>query len=384
MKIGILTLRPVYNYGGILQCLALQETLRDMGHDVSVISFKSNHRGTIVRRIKLFLTDFTFREYGSWAYSWLSERFERIIGKRVARTPKKLMENCRRFMNERICFTNDCDETQIGIFIKEEGFDAIVIGSDKVWGGLGHSQLTYFGDWQPMFQGILISYAACSSVKRVPCFNRKKIGTLLSHFNALSVRDEYTAGLFRPYSTANIRVMPDPVILYDFDRFVQKPESGSDYIFTYILGKEIKGTHRAAIAEMKAQFGNIPVKAIVFRNQATDIVRYADEVIDDADPEQWISLLANARIVYTDSFHASVFAIKYQRKLFAYFSERTRSTRLVDMRDTFGLDCCIVDSVADAKHKNTVRSEPDYTYIACRMQEMRKEALEFLTENLRK
>lgn len=34
MKIGILTFHCAHNYGAVLQCYALQETLKQMVHDV--------------------------------------------------------------------------------------------------------------------------------------------------------------------------------------------------------------------------------------------------------------------------------------------------------------------------------------------------------------
>ena len=40
MKIGILTFSRVHNYGAILQCYALSEILKQMGHDVKIIEYK--------------------------------------------------------------------------------------------------------------------------------------------------------------------------------------------------------------------------------------------------------------------------------------------------------------------------------------------------------
>ena len=37
MKIGILTFHSQLNYGGVLQCWALQTALEDLGHEVVVI-----------------------------------------------------------------------------------------------------------------------------------------------------------------------------------------------------------------------------------------------------------------------------------------------------------------------------------------------------------
>lgn len=40
MKIGILTFHRAINYGAVLQCYALSEVLKKMGHDVFVIDYR--------------------------------------------------------------------------------------------------------------------------------------------------------------------------------------------------------------------------------------------------------------------------------------------------------------------------------------------------------
>ena len=40
MKIGILTFHWATNYGAVLQCFALQEALKTLGHEVEVINYK--------------------------------------------------------------------------------------------------------------------------------------------------------------------------------------------------------------------------------------------------------------------------------------------------------------------------------------------------------
>ena len=44
MKIGIITYHFARNYGAILQCYALQEQLRSMGHDVWVLNFQNDRQ----------------------------------------------------------------------------------------------------------------------------------------------------------------------------------------------------------------------------------------------------------------------------------------------------------------------------------------------------
>ena len=40
MRIGILTFHCAHNYGAVLQCYALQEALKGMGHDVEIIDYQ--------------------------------------------------------------------------------------------------------------------------------------------------------------------------------------------------------------------------------------------------------------------------------------------------------------------------------------------------------
>ena len=41
MKIGILTFHRAHNYGAVLQAYALQEVLKNCGHDVEIIDYKN-------------------------------------------------------------------------------------------------------------------------------------------------------------------------------------------------------------------------------------------------------------------------------------------------------------------------------------------------------
>ena len=43
MKIGILTFHCAHNYGAVLQCYALQEYLKHLGHDVYVINYRPSY-----------------------------------------------------------------------------------------------------------------------------------------------------------------------------------------------------------------------------------------------------------------------------------------------------------------------------------------------------
>ena len=81
MKIGILTMAYRRNYGGILQCVALQNTLTSLGHEVEVIQFRSKQKASFRRRLRLLCTDFKFTVYVSWLKDKCSDAFGRLLNK---------------------------------------------------------------------------------------------------------------------------------------------------------------------------------------------------------------------------------------------------------------------------------------------------------------
>ena len=373
MKIGILTMAYRRNYGGILQCVALQNTLTSLGHEVEVIQFRSKQKASFRRRLRLLCTDFKFTVYVSWLKDKCSDAFGRLLNKQHS-LPKSLLDNCGKFIQNNINYTEVCDESTIGQLVKRHGFEIIIVGSDKIWGSLGYDQLVYFGDWFPKFEGKLISYAACSSQSHVPKYNHQKVEELLLHFTAISVRDRHTWNVIRPFVKAEPQIVVDPTVLYDFTEYIS-PYEGGEYIFAYILGREIKsGGHAKILAQIKNKYGDMPVKAVVLSDESLGIVPYADEVIYDADPGRWLNLLAHASFVYTDSFHGILFSLKFQKPFVAYYRELDRASRLIDLKERWGLDGFIVDSADKMK----VKILPDYQKINNKIKEERKQSLQYL------
>ena len=118
MKIGILTLPPYANYGGILQAYALQNVLQDMGHEVCVL----------VNEHKFYKP--TKEEY-------VKRTILKLLGKNIIiRAEKKaekeapfIFENLWRFIDTHIkkCNVSKLDD------LEASQFDAIVVGSDQIW-----------------------------------------------------------------------------------------------------------------------------------------------------------------------------------------------------------------------------------------------------------
>jgi hypothetical protein len=379
MKIAILTLYASSNYGNILQCLALQNILKENKYDVDVISFKYKEKNGLMRKFLLLLSIIGNIKN---LYGFISDSIVFFLCHKDKPLSPEMLKGRRIFIKANINFTEEVSEYSIGKLACQ--YDAIIVGSDMVWSGLGKKYLSYLFDWEPEFNGLRISYAACSQTVMVPFFNREKAKNLFLQFNALTVRDMTTYKMVYNTSGLKPQIVVDPVLLYDYTPFIGPAIQPEPYIFAYILGDKIKGKggQHTVISQVKKQYGNMKVVGVVIANVSLDAENFADEVIYDASPETWLNLLYHAAFVYTDSFHGCIFSLKYQKPFLGYYSYFCRATRLKDLGERYGIDKYIVSSIKDMINKKSIEEPVDFDVINPIMNKYKEESMAFLLNSL--
>ena len=328
MRIGILTFHRGNNYGGILQCYALQQVLKKLGHTVEVIDYCHNDNRGLVR--KLYSKYSTADNIGGF----LSSLSDFICKHRTVPFDKALNDaSIKEFDEFRSTYLNiskPLDSNTIGDYANAE-YDLIITGSDQVWTSLFDNPMAYMINWKPQFQGKRMSYAACSAHKNLRGSQRNVVKGCLSKFDLITVRDSTTQQLVKNVLGKVPQIVPDPSLLYPYDEFKTQKQT-EPYILTYILGDEIEGGHDVALRKIKQQVGDLPVYAIVIPCNSRDITKYADKVFETLSPEQWVDMFYHARYVYTDSFHAIMFSLKFEKPFVSYYRNKIRSSRLIDLK----------------------------------------------------
>ena len=125
MKIGILTLPLHTNYGGILQAYALQTVLERMGHNVEIIDKSRYHflpfyKKPFIYAYRILLKVFFRKNIKIQLENYYNECIDR---------DKITQTYTRPFIDKNI------HQKHIEKFseIKQNDFDAIVVGSDQIW-----------------------------------------------------------------------------------------------------------------------------------------------------------------------------------------------------------------------------------------------------------
>lgn len=368
MNIGILTYHFGTNFGGQLQCYALTKTLESMGHEVTVINYVPGAvKETIFDDIKTNLRTIKNRP----SIGNLLSGFTSILlsGK---------MRN--RFDDFRTSHLNVGPLCNLENFDSLYHLDAIFVGSDQVWAPAHHRSGAYFLNFKNKFDGRKISYAPCCAINKVDECNKDSIRDLLSSFDFISVRNIETQNFVNELIGEVHPIVADPTFLHDFNEFSSSNVPKGDYILTYILGEEIDGGHKTAIKEIKKEYGDIPVYSISLTSSKPKLFLWSDKTYHTLDPVDWVDFIRNAKFLYTDSFHGVAFALKFRTPFLAYYKEKIRASRFLDLMERYKLKN-IINKVDELSTMSIKASQPsDETYVIS--DAIAKSSLDYIRKSL--
>lgn len=368
MKVGILTLPLNYNYGGIIQAYALHTVLKDAGHDVKLIYKPFRRRDvSLVEKVKRVIRKAIGRYDGYICYesninAWLPEMTKNVnvfIDKYIERTPA-------------ISAYSD---------LREDDFDAIVVGSDQVWRA---------GMFQDDIQDAYLGFADNWSIRRIayaPSFGADRVlytpqqisqcGRLLKTFDAVSVRERNAVKMCKDIFAVDASLVCDPTLLLDSSKYIQlikesEVKKHEGRLFAYILDStfEKKNMVDYIAAEMHTTSFSV--------NSFDDNVKCDIEKRVAQPVESWLRGFYDADYVITDSFHACVFSIIFKKPFAVVVNKGRGSSRFSSLLSILGLEDRIIETLEDYKQLSAI----DYDEVYRKLSVFRQSSLEFLNANL--
>ena len=297
MNIGILTFHRACNLGGIIQCYALSYYLRKKGFEVEVIDY---HSEAIDSAYKLLRTD-NLR-------SWIGSLFR--LGKNY-----RIKKNFKVFVDQNIPVSQKEYKTPQDL---KNDYDVIIIGSDQVWSKrLNHGFDSFYWGNIPGVHRI-ISYAASMGTDH--CFSNEEneiISDFLSHFYAVSVREDSLKEELSKLTNKKIVTTVDPTLLLSLNEYckiaVSPPQSR--YVLYYQM--EYNPASKYRVVEI-AQELDCEVVVIGGRREKYD-VKTTFLTIAQVTPQMFIGYILNAKCVFASSFHGVALSIA-MRKNFYFFA----------------------------------------------------------------
>lgn len=345
MKIGILT-QPLHNnYGGLLQCYALQTILKRLGHDAWIVNRDYEKKNTSKWRI--------FVHYAK-------QIVKRAMGRKSVRLLdiQKLVyikKNTSYFVSKYI--GPQTEHIRNSAFLRKchlkHRFEAYIVGSDQVWRPSCSPCITnYFLDFfSPNEKVKRIAYAASFGVDEWEFSKEetKACRELLQNFDAVSVREDSATSLCTKYLNRKdaLHVLDPTMLLEKLDYIAlvekEKEPKNSGTLFYYILDESEE--KKQVIAEIARKVKSTPfTKLPECRVLSAENLENRLEECVYPTVTAWLRAFIDAEMVVTDSFHGCVFSIIFNKPFWVIGNKERGMARFNSLLSTFDLQERLITS----------------------------------------
>lgn len=366
MKIGILTFHRALNYGAVLQCYALFETLKNMGHDVEVIDYRPPY---IEKYRKLFYK----REFKKMS---VAKKIDTLLKLPLTYWSKrKAIKAFDEFLFQHLQFSY-LVRTASDI---PSYYDVIVFGSDQIWNPRiceGFDSI-YWGQFEKG-KTRYVTYAP--SMEGYDFFSKEQWGVIKKMtkiFNAISVREEVLKMELKKWiNRYDVEWVLDPTLLTSPNilRSLTAKPFYEKYVFLFtVQDRQLPYMLAKQLAELK-NLSIVTVHAIPRLN----ILSKEKNVIklDACTPLQFLGLIQYADYIVTNSFHATALSIQMEKEF--YSVQCPRPKRIQGILSALCLTERFVKSFKEIKEGHKI----DYYEVNNKMKIMRKSSLQYLKNNL--
>lgn len=381
MKIGITTLyHNSLNFGGVLQAYALCEELKQQGYDAEQILIKRVN--TVVPRKPSWYEYFNLAKIFRKIKSILSAKSNAKNNSKISNIVETRKQAFKSF-SSLVPHSDVYLQTELNKCI--EKYDAFITGSDQVW-SCGEIDSPYFLGFVPSSKK-KISYAASIGKMAVDYRLQEVFESELDKFDAISVREQNAVKLLKPYTKNEVEWCLDPTLLLDksdWEKVASQRKIDEDYMLCYFLGND--KSHRKIATEYAKKHG---LKIVTFPHYPNVYHKadngFGDVCLTDASPQDFLSLIKNASVVFTDSFHASVFSWHFEKQFFTFGRKQHKGMagRLYSLLDLLDIKGRFIEEV----NKNTLLEIEstgliDYAKDCEKLTAMRNSSIDFLRKHL--
>jgi len=289
MKIDVITLHAVQNYGSVLQALATQEFFRKFGCEVTIIDY-------IRENVK----------YENLVETWSNGNPVKavIIFPTIQRWKKVFRGFCKEHLNlSEKSYTTTADFESYPFTA-----DAYCTGSDQVWNSVWNKGIIppLYLDFVPEDK-FRFSFSASFGQAELTQSEVAETKAYIDSYDFISVREASAKKIIEEqYQYPKATHLLDPTVCMDGDfwrKYSSAPRVKGDYILIYNLNRSRE--FDAYARELSKRTG---LKLVRLCTRYDQILRNGKSVLVPEIPE-FIGLIDNAKYVLTDSFHATAFSM---------------------------------------------------------------------------
>lgn len=301
MRIGILTMHRVMNFGSILQAYALQRALDNQGFENEIIDYSFPPKENLLVRFNFIIRKF----------------FYDIRTLEFFNKSKK--EYFKEFTNKYLHLSSH-EYNRKTIVMTKYNYDLFITGSDQVWNPRWTKDDTNFLLGFVDEETIKVSFASSFACEIIPKSLEKEYSRLLSRYKSISIREQKGAEIVYNLIAKKAEIVCDPTLLLDCQDYHNLSVDSKvciegKYILVYILSymynpfPEINNI----ITYVKSTL-NLPIVYIGGKYTRID---KSCKYYENIGPTEFLWLVEHAEFVITTSFHGVAFSTIFNRPLLA-------------------------------------------------------------------
>ena len=356
MKIAILSMQRVINFGSVLQAYSLAKMIEEITgiqpefidiDDIQTIPCDISVKGDADYKVEADLPP-----------GILQKIKRRFFWKLSKLNDKKIKE-----FTKMVLHLDDNTESY---------YDYVVIGSDEVFNLTSGLRLQLFGNVNQARQ--VISYAAsCGTAvyEDIPKKNLEQVKSALKNFKAMSVRDFGTKEFIGRLYDGKIEMNLDPVLMGNLYTRNHKKVFIKDYILVYAYGNRIRTKEEIEAIQKFAKKKNLKTVAI-------GGVQFWCDLYIPASPFRVLDYFYYANYIVTDTFHGTIFSVINHKK-FVTIVRKTNTNKIESLLKNLHLDSRLVSDIH--KLEKVMINDIDYKSVDQYLEKKRIEAYDYLKRN---
>lgn len=380
MKIGILTFLEQQNYGGVLQAYALQHALSIDGYEADSVRFWYTKNNSFLYGYFQKRNDSFLRRSYHLARHWL--KHDLIFCDYLRR--KRTIDFIRKHIGISEREYKNANELR-----EQTDFQTLLVGSDQIWNPTWKFTAPFLLDEQkhPVKK---LAYAASFGVPSIPQEQAERYSQALRDFAAISCREENGCAIVEQLTGKRPEWVMDPVQLLpakEWRKLVPVKSTCEDYLFCYWLGdvQQIYQFLRENCVDKRVMLCiKNPNEKELYAGAFAQTIQNCPHHVTlclTSGPLEFLELLANASEVVSDSFHAMMFSLIFEKRFRIYTQSDSSRAGMTDRMTSFAQRIELLDCISEQlEYKPCVL--PDYTNILPKLDAWRQSSRTWLHDAL--
>ena len=308
MKIGILTFHSSHNCGSMLQAFALQYILQNrFNQDCEIINYSNRMSKNMYGPIDLRLNK-----------AGLKNNINRV---RFHSAFKNSYKDYQAFFKQYLVLSKEKISTINGLSKIAQKYDMIISGGDQIWNvRCGDAGKEYYLNFTHSVKKVAYSPSLGGSNILKYADNLQEYKSLLNEFSYISVREPNGKKWLETLTERDVEIIADPTLLLSPQEWCTAlpiPDIQEEYIFNYAFYHNRIDTN--IILQKISQETGLPIYTIDFKSFAMyRLDKVGFRRYQSTGPLSFLSLMKNASLVLTQSFHGTLFSALFNRPFWSY------------------------------------------------------------------